>query len=263
MEHHRAMSQWVSYLQSMGQYSFTRSQAESDTGRSAIGVQNALRRLKRQNLIVSPRRGFYIIVPPEYRSVASPPADWFIDDLMSFLGQTYYVGLLSAAALHGGAHQQPMVFQVITGKPTREAHAGRVAVGFYMNSRIESYPVIHKQTETGTMRVATPETTAFDLLRYPNGAGSMGNIVTVLSELSDAMDPGLLIELAPLANVTDVQRVGYLLDHVGSTELAAPLHGYLSSRCPRAVPLVPGEKAETDVNGRWHILPNADLELEI
>ena len=30
----------------------------------------------------------------------SPPASWFIDDLLEYLGQSYYVGLLSAAEIH-------------------------------------------------------------------------------------------------------------------------------------------------------------------
>lgn len=263
MKHPTAMYQWVSHLQSMGRYAFTRSQAESDTGRSFIAVQSALRRLKQQKLIVSPRRGFYVIVPPEYRVIGSPPANWFIDDLMHFLGQPYYVGLLSAAAFHGGAHQQPMVFQVITDRPIREIHAGRVAIRFYMNSRTECFPVVQKQTETGTMRVATPETTAFDLVRYPAGAGNLGRVASVLSELADSMEPGALIGLAPLVHIPDVQRLGYLLDQVGNTDLATPLFEWLSSRHPRAVPLVPGEQTEVVVDGRWHVLPNADLELEI
>ena len=120
---------WVEQLQSVGRYTFTRAQAESDTERSFVAAQSALRRLKEQGRVVSPRRGFYVVVPPEYRAAGSPPATWFIDDLMRHLGQPYYVGLLSAAAIHGAAHQQPMVFQVVTSKPTREMRAGKVAIG--------------------------------------------------------------------------------------------------------------------------------------
>jgi hypothetical protein len=57
------------------------------------------------------KRRFNFPRPLEYREAGGPPASWFIDDLMRFLGQPYYVGLLSAAAIHGAAHQQPMVFQ--------------------------------------------------------------------------------------------------------------------------------------------------------
>lgn len=85
----------------------------------------------------------------------------------------------------------------------------------------------------------------------------------MLSELADSLDPGALIDLASLVHVTDVQRLGHLLDQVGHTDLATPLFEWLSSRHPRAVPLVSGEQTEVAVDRRWHILPNVDLELEI
>jgi hypothetical protein len=99
---------------------------------------------------------------------------------MGYLGQPYYVGLLSAAAIHGSSHQQPMVFQVMTSVPTREVRVGKVAIRFSMNSNIEQMPVAEKQTETGTMRVATPETTAFDLIRYQAGAGHLSNASSLI-----------------------------------------------------------------------------------
>lgn len=39
------------------------------------------------------------------------------------------------------------------------------------------------------MQVATPETTAFDLVRFPAAAGYWSNIATVLSELAEKLDP--------------------------------------------------------------------------
>lgn len=163
MSSRSATALFVERLQSAGRYTFTRVEAESQMQRSFIATQTALRRLKQQCRVVSPRRGFYVTVPPEYRAAGSPPASWFIDDLMRYLGQPYYVGLLSAAAIHGAAHQQPMVFQVVTSRPTREMRAGKLAIRFSMSGLVETLPVIEQQTETGTMRVAAPETCAFDL----------------------------------------------------------------------------------------------------
>jgi hypothetical protein len=45
------------------------------------------------------------------------PPYLFIDDLMKSLDKPYYVGLLSAAALYGTAHQQPMGYTVISQSP--------------------------------------------------------------------------------------------------------------------------------------------------
>ena len=263
MQSRPAMVRWVEHLQSQGRYTFTRTQAESETERSFVAAQTALRRLKEHGRIVSPRRGFYVIVPPEYRATASPPASWFIDELMFYLDQPYYVGLLSAAAIHGAAHQQPMVFQVITSKPTREMRAGKVAIRFSMSSKASQMPVISMQTETGTMSVATPETTAFDLVRYQAGAGHLSNAATVLAELAERMDAQVLVSMAHLVRLPDVQRLGYLLDAVGEDNLAGPLARWLDMRKPRIIALRPGEPADVEVNQRWHVLPNEELEVDL
>lgn len=258
-----AMADWVEQLQSRGCYAFTREQAESGTGRSFVATQTALRRLKQKGRVASPRRGFYVVVPPEYRAAGAPPASWFIDDLMRYLGQPYYVGLLSAAALHGAAHQQPMVFQVVTGKPTREMRAGKVTIRFSMSSLVERLPVVEQQTETGTMRVAAPETCAFDLVRYPEGAGHLSNAATVLAELAERLDARKLVDVAPLVRIPDVQRLGYLLDAVGQGEVAAPLAEWLAKAQPRAVLLQPGQGGDVGADPRWHVVPNAELEVDV
>jgi predicted transcriptional regulator of viral defense system len=217
------MSLWVEQLQSRGRYTFTRTQVEREASRSVVATQAAVRRLKERGRIGSPKRGFYVVVPPEYRAAGSPPASWFIDDLMAYTGQPYYVGLLSAAANHGAAHQQPMVFQVVTIKPTREMRAGKVAIQFTMSSKVEQMPVTEKETETGSMRVATPETTAFDLVHYQAGAGYLSNAATVIAELAERMDAEALIEIASLVRTPDVQRLGYLLEAIGASALADAL----------------------------------------
>jgi predicted transcriptional regulator of viral defense system len=258
-----ALSRWVEQLQSQGRYTFTRGEVETKTDRSFVAAQSALRRLKKQDRIVSPRRGFYVVVPPEYRTAGSPPASWFIDDLMRFLKQPYYVALLSAAAIHGAAHEQPMIFQIMTNKPIRKMRAGRVVIRSSMNLQIDQMPVIDVQTETGSMCVATPETTAFDLVRYPAGAGYLSNTATVLAELAERMDANALADVASLVRTPDVQRLGYLLEAVGEQRLTEPLADWLRTRRPRVVPLRPGVPAETVPDRRWHVLPNEKLELDL
>ena len=258
-----ALAMWVEQLQSRGRYTFTGAEAESDTERSFVGVQTALRRLKEQGRVVSPRRGFYVVVPPEYRAAGAPPASWFIDDLMHYIGQPYYVGVLSAAALHGAGHQQPMVFQVVTDRPTRDVRVGKVTIRFTMSGLVDRLPAVELQTETGTMRVATPETCAFDLVRFPAAAGHLSNAATVLAELAERLDAQLLVDIAPLVRIPDVQRLGYLLDAVGQDEIAAPLVAWLSSRKPRAVPLQPGVGTDSGPDPRWYVVPNVELEVDV
>jgi hypothetical protein len=156
-----------------------------------------------------------------------------------------------------------MVFQVVTSKSTRPMRAGKVVIQFSKSGRVGQMPVTDQQTETGTMRVATPETTAFDLVRYQAGAGHLSNAATVLTELAERLDARALVAVAPLVRLPDVQRLGYLLDAIGEGEIAAPLGKWLEKRRPRAVPLRPGKPADVAVDMRWHVLPNAELEPDL
>jgi hypothetical protein len=80
------------------------------TGQSPQAFQSAAARLMRKKRLISPRRGFYLILKPEDSLLGAPdPARW-IDPLMRHLGLDYRVSLLRAAAFHGSAHQAAMVF---------------------------------------------------------------------------------------------------------------------------------------------------------
>lgn len=260
----KSMAAFVEDLQAKGRYTFTRAEAMNADPRSDTAMEAALRRLKQKGRIADPRRGFYAIVPVEYREAGCPPASWFIDDLMRFLGQPYYVGILSAAAIHGAAHQQPMLFQVVTNRPTRPAQAGRVRIGFHMGRHVEKAPAVEIQIETGTMRVSTPETTAFDLVRFMSAAGHVGSVMTVLSELAEKLDPRLLPPLADSYAVSDVQRLGYLLERLGENGLADPLSAWLKARRYRPILLAPGQpKGDAPSDLRWRIIPNETAEVDL
>lgn len=254
---------WVESLQASGRYTFTSKDLRQLPGRSAVAVESALRRLEQKGRIQRPRRGFYVIVPVEYRSAGCPPATWFVADLMRFLGQSYYVGILSAAALHGAAHQQPMAFQVVTERPTRPASAGRVRVEFHRSRILKRTPVIELPTETGRIRVASPEATAFDLVRYPAAAGYWSNLVTVLGELAERLDPGALVRCAGHHAPPDVQRLGYLLERIGRQELADRLLPILAEHRVRPVLLAAKHKpGRAACHPGWRVIPNVVIEVD-
>ena len=97
----RSVRRFVDDLQSRGRYSFMREEARRSLAISNLALQASARRLIRKVRLAAPRRGFYVVVPLEYRSAGAPPPAWFVDDLMRSSGRPYYVALLSAAALHG------------------------------------------------------------------------------------------------------------------------------------------------------------------
>src|SRR5882724_4388599 len=98
---HLHAREYITNLAASGRYHFVSGEARSALGTSAAAVKLALNRLAKQKIIASPARGFYVIIPPEYRSLGCLPADQFIPALMKRSGLSYYASLLSAAQYHG------------------------------------------------------------------------------------------------------------------------------------------------------------------
>lgn len=67
-----SLSELVDNLQATGRYVLTREDALSALGVSEEALKKAARRLVAKNRIAVPRRGFFVIVPVEYRSTGSP-----------------------------------------------------------------------------------------------------------------------------------------------------------------------------------------------
>jgi predicted transcriptional regulator of viral defense system len=162
----KTLSELVDGFQESGRYTFVREEALRELNMNPENLKRAAKRLVERGRIAVPRRGFYVIVPLEYRIAGAPPSSWFINQLMLRLGRPYYVGLLSAAALYGAAHQQPQEYQVITDRPQRSIHVGRNRIRFLVKKNIGQVLIEEHKTETGTVRASTPEATAIDLLRY-------------------------------------------------------------------------------------------------
>ncbi len=62
---------------------------------------NSLSRYVRSKRLALVARGFYCIIPPQYALQGLVPPSYYVDQLMSYIGKLYYVGLLSAAAFLG------------------------------------------------------------------------------------------------------------------------------------------------------------------
>jgi predicted transcriptional regulator of viral defense system len=261
---YKTLSRLVERLQESGRYTFTREEALEACGVSEVAFRASASRLKRQGRLVTPRRGFYVVVPLEYRSAGAPPPGWYIDALMRFHGRPYYVGLLSAAGLHGAAHQQAQEFQVVTDRALRPVVAGRVLLRFFHKKHIGRTQTVGMKVETGTMRVSSPEATAFDLVRYPLAAGGIGNTVTVLFELAEKIDPDRLLDAAESeSELAAVQRVGLLLESAGAGDKTERLAEWLASKKPRTIRLrADRDAAGAPKNRRWCLLVNEQIEAE-
>ena len=253
----------VDALQGRGRYAFTRDEVAEEVSRSLSGLDQALWRLRDKGRLVSPRRGSTSSCRPSTgrRAPRRRPGSSTIS-CGSWTSPTTWPSL-SAASLHGAAHQQPMVFQVMTDRPTRPARAGRVRISFHMSRSVEATPVTKVQTETGHIPVSTPEVTALDLVRFHAASGHMSNVATVISELAEGLDAKRLGEACAMYATPVVQRLGFLLDGLGHHGLSEAVATALDDRRLRSVKLVPGARGRArKTDPTWRVIVNATVDVE-
>ena len=226
------LSSYVSGLLSAGRMVFTAGEAERVLGVGRGAFLDAAERLQRRGALLNPRRGFYVVVPPQYGSWGGPPPAWYIDALMRHEGHAYYVGLLKAAELHGATHQAVMEFQVVSDKRLPQIRAGRNLLVFYFRKDMEAVTAgtEGRKTDTGAMRISSAALTALDLLRYPQASGGIDSVATVLSDLGQKIDPEQLATLSALVERPVVQRLGHLLEHLGHDGLTGSMLESLRAR---------------------------------
>ncbi len=258
------LERWINDRQTGGRYTFLRSEAVKESGLSAEAVKKALQRMTQRGRVAKAKNYFYVIVPLEYATAGAPPAAWFVHDLMTAMSLPYYVGLLSAAGQHGASHHAPQEFQVVTDRYVRPIIVGRAKVRFFASKFVSDASVTNIKTPTGAMRVATPETTVVDLVRFSKVAGQLDNVATVVAELSSSLDPKKLLAAAKLVgDVPNAQRLGYILEHVRARQAAGPLRDWIDRHSPNCVPLRTGRPTrDGSEDRRWHVLVDRPLELE-
>lgn len=255
---------FVADLTTRGRYSFTSADVKAALGGTHKAALHAVGRLAQQGLIASPAQGFYVIVPPEYRSLGCLPADQFIPDLMAHLDLRYYVSLLSAAQYFGAAHQRPQAFQVFLERNRRPIECGLVRVAFNARHRLAEVPVQTFNTLRGTLLVSSPEATAFDLIGYADRVGGLGQVATILSELADRLDAEKLAAVAPTAPVAWAQRLGYLLDRLDFSEKAFALKTYVRAHAKQSTALAPqSPRGTAPRDPSWKLYVNARVESQL
>lgn len=256
------------WLLAGGRHWVTTSEAAKLLDIPADQVRVVAARLVKKSQLFSPTRGAYVPIPPEFRSWGVVPASHFIDALMKHLGHDYYVGYLSAAEVHGSAHQRPQVFQVLTPARLKDRSFGRVRIEFTSSAHLSRRPVVTINTPTGVMRVSSPEVTVFDLVANPQHGGGLSNIATVVAELldNDHLSNTALAEIAGLYRVAVRQRVGWLVDRVlPQVDLKFDLSALARTVRERAepTPLDAAGRRAGHLDDRWNILVNIDVEPDL
>jgi predicted transcriptional regulator of viral defense system len=260
---------WIEELQARGWIAFAiKDVMNAFPDKSENALIQSLSRLSQKGKIVPIYKGFYLIIPAEYTIRKIVPPVQFIDYLMEYIGKPYYVGLLSAAALHGAAHQQPQEFFVLTTSKQLATYKKGMKINYVIKSKIPSHFIEDKKTQTGYIKVSSPELTALDLIYYNLRVGGMNRVATVLSELVESMHIEKIVpDLINLFSTPTIQRLGYLFESVlEETEFANKLYSVSDSLNLKFFrqPLRTGMKSTGYVTDpRWKIIINTEIEPDI
>lgn len=263
---------YIKDLRKEGRRSFTIEEVINHFNISHNYAKVTLHRLMKTGDLISPARGFYIIVPPEHQPHGSIPPQELVPLVMQYVGAHYYVALLSAGLFHGATHQKPARFQVISDKRIKHPSTfGDVEIDYIYKKSVLELPTQDFTMPTGYLKVATPELVALDLLNYPNHAGGLNHIATVFSELIEALDPIKLINLAKdTCAEYQLQRIGYILDHIDVMDgknaqwMTDALARHVQENKPNYLSLA----SEISKMGyprcrKWRIIENAKIESDL
>lgn len=266
---YRNAEDWANHLLAKGKYAFALHQFRADfPEQSNTANKFALKRLVDKEQIISIHKGYYLIIPPQYRSKGILPPTLFLDAFMRDLNRPYYLALLNAAAYHGASHQQPQEFFVVTGFPVlRPMQKKGLKINYISKKEIPEPLLDTRKTEAGYLKISNPALTATDLIQYAKRVGGMNRVATVLSELVKSIQPDAfnsnLLQHVP---VTALQRLGYLLDKIFDTQpLANALYRAMQNNNTPLfrIPL----KASAPAKGfasdeRWKVIVNTTIELD-
>jgi len=246
---------------SNGKWTFTRDEVATRLDKDPTAV---LRKLRNAGRIVSPARGFYAIVPEESRMRKVLPPLRYVDQLMKFHRVPYYVALLSAADRYGVAPQAPQALQVMTYPPRRPLPLLRSETIYYSRKNISQIPVTVQNTPTGTIRVATPEATFFDLVEFQQRVGGLEYIAELVAELSEQFKKRSFRLTMQHYGTRVLQRAGYLLELVQLSDIAEMVKQQLGSRRPLFIPLNPAlSNVASTKSSSWKLYLNDQLEPDI
>lgn len=263
-----SISDWIEEKVMRGYYTFTIEDVKKNFPQFGDAyVRTSLYRLTIKKKIISPWKGFYVIMPIEFALKAIIPPVFYIDALMSFLNKKYYISLLNAASFYGASHQRAQTFSVITEAPKlRNTAKTGTSILFFSKKNIPAKYIRSHKAQSGYVNVASPELTALDLIENEKHIGGLNRVCTVLNELVDSIDfDKLNKDFFDLASAPIYQRLGYILESILERE---DLADKFKSKFPlslamRNVPFKIGKSTEDcEIDKKWKIIINQEIEID-
>jgi predicted transcriptional regulator of viral defense system len=259
-----SLKEYLDGLQAAGRYWFTTEELIGAVSLKEASLSVALSRMAKQGLVLMIKRGFGIILYPKGKELHPT---YYMDAMMTHMKAEYYVALLSASSYWGASHQSSMVYQVVVDKVITPLAFESSRVEFVVKKKPLNKKWVKRVAGVGGyVQMSSPELTAIDLLRFPDKAGHLNNVATVLSDLAEKWDGRTMTALCSDLSTptTTLQRFGYILDDVLKLRKEA---GYVESAMIHRVPgrqvlsqAKKVDKKNNAFNGKWSLFINTKVE---
>ena len=234
---------WIQSLEEKGIYSFSMQELkEVFPLLKEKTILNTLGTLKKQGKLLPLWNGIYSIVrfvdignATDNRAIREEGKPYFyIETLMQHLKREYYVALLSAVEVYLSPKEalQANEITVITSlPPLRDSFRGQGKIRYFVKKDIKNLREIGVKRKTlpfsikeRTLRVASLELTAVDLLLYEKEIGGIQKAVEVIQRIKNHLSwQELPTEVILSTPVSIFQRLGYVLSFIKEEELAERL----------------------------------------
>jgi len=259
----KSVSEFAEQLLSNDEYSFSWDELAAQVSKTEAGLKSEINRLIVKKELINLRKGFYLIPGQRYKKTGYLPVELFSEKLFKWLKRPYYLGLFSAAHLHGAAHQQIQQTYIITALPTlHDIKNDRFNIRFFSKKTWSDNGIVNMKSDAGTFRVSSPALTCVDLLRFQTNIGGTARILSILEELVPEIDQNGIKNLLSCNCIkSSLQRLGYLLDYWQNDEPAQILYDHLKNQHLNPVLIDPDKnKNPGRTDNRWKVVINLNID---
>ncbi len=259
--------EYTRQLLSFEEYSFSLEEVLENSSKEATAVRRELSRLIEKKEIVNLRKGFYLIIPPRYSNSQKLPLQLYAEKLFKYLNRKYYIGLYSAAKIHGASHQQTQRDYLIIETPKLNAIKKKsFDIQFNTTGNWPKNNIEKKKSDAGIYHVAAPALTFIDLIHHHTKVGGLNRMYASLEELTEELNEQDIQSLLDwYDNKSTMQRAGFLMEELlGSNSFSDIIFQKLKQQPFYPILLTPRKNEKPgSVDNRWKIDVNLMLESDL
>jgi predicted transcriptional regulator of viral defense system len=261
------VSKYIKQLLSLEEYAFSLDEVMEKATKGSMAVRREISRLVEKKEILNLRKGFYLIIPPRYSASGKLPIQLYADKLFKYLNRRYYVGLFSAAKIHGASHQQSHRDYLIIETPKLSAiKKNNFDIQFFTTGNWPQKNIETKKSDAGEYRLSSPALTWIDLIHHHTKIGGLNRSLASLEELAEELEEDDIASLTSwYENKSALQRTGFLLDElIGDNPFSDIIYEKLKQKPFYPILLSPRKNQKPgSANNRWKIDVNLKLESDL